>query len=67
MKITCEFCGDPLDPKSKNTYQALTGWIKPRPQGGVNSVALREMLPRFAHAGCVAAEKSVGRDQGSLL
>lgn len=57
METLCSMCGNPVNPKSKNTMQRVQGWEKKRSQGGANQIILREVLPEFAHVDCVDARK----------
>jgi hypothetical protein len=68
MDIPCEFCGNPVNLKARNTLQKVTGWEKKRSQGGANQIILREPLPNFAHALCVDEYKQgIHPDQALLF
>lgn len=46
----------------------VQGWEMPRAQGGANHIALREVLPEYAHVSCVRmAASGVHPRQVSLL
>lgn len=68
MEILCEFCGDPINPKARSTYQKVTGWEKKRSQGGANQIILREPQAAFAHASCVDERKlGIHQNQTALF
>lgn len=67
MDIPCEFCGLPVNPKSRLTLQKVAGWEKKRSQGGANQIILREPLPNYAHASCIDERKQGIHPEQALL
>lgn len=64
----CGFCGETTNPRSPNTLRRVSGWERPRSQGGANAIVARKVLDEWAHDGCVRAAGSPDAgEQGSLL
>ena len=40
--LRCASCNDTINPKQD--YRLVTGFVKARPQGGTNSLALRKII-----------------------
>lgn len=56
MTIVCEFCGNPVDPRSPSTKQYGSGWAeRNRRGGGAHGLSLARWTNRFAHTVCVDA------------
>ena len=57
----CPFCGEPVDPQASSTWRRIQGWEK-KAEGVTrrsgSDITLREPLDEYAHAGCIALEKS---------
>lgn len=57
-KAKCFFCDCPVDPDGRSTYRSIEGWEGKRQKGGANTIALREETGKYAHAACIALERS---------
>lgn len=67
VAIRCEICGEPITAIA-TAYRKMTGWAKPRDQGGPNALALPERLDEWAHASCVDLEtRGIHRGQQKLV
>lgn len=54
MKLRCEICGDPVDPRGVGTKNHVSGWVElNRPGGGSHGVTLPRYDGRVAHAVCL--------------
>jgi hypothetical protein len=54
----CQFCGEPVDPRSRFTWHRVIGWERPGRAGG-SDVTLRERLgDELAHDHCVRLAKA---------
>jgi hypothetical protein len=67
-EVKCEFCGEPVDAQSKETWHRVEGWERPGKAGG-SDIALRRRTGKgFAHPMCVRrAQEGLPVLQGSLL
>jgi hypothetical protein len=66
MKV-CHLCKKPIE-SSDRVYFEVTGFERPRTQGGTNALRLREQTGRVAHVECVdKAAQGVEPGQASLL
>ena len=66
MNVTCEMCGQALDPRTYSCFQYIEGWAKLRRAGGPNAVAHPIRQPRYACGPCVQAHADHTL-QGTLL
>jgi recombinational DNA repair protein (RecF pathway) len=56
----CAECGEPIDPRA--FYREVTGWERPREQGGANQITLRHETGRVRCAYHVELER-IGNQQ----
>jgi len=69
--MTCPFCGEPVDPLSRQTWRRVVGWERKaqamtRKSG--SDIALREARDEFAHDLCIRrAQAGVSPLQESLI
>ncbi len=57
-EVKCDFCGQPVDAQSKETWHRVEGWERPGKAGG-SDIALRRRpaVGLFAHDHCVRLER----------
>ena len=68
-EVVCTYCGRPVDPQSRETWQRVVGWSRPGKSGG-SDIACREPHPRvrFACDPCVRMVQSgLSPHQGTLV
>lgn len=53
MTVYCVYCGNAIESEARLTYRQMTGWAQNRDAGGVNALALREPLDRYACTPCI--------------
>ena len=62
----CVFCDTPIN--VDQDYRRVIGWEKRRPEGGTNSVALREPQDEWACQFCIDKQKrGLPAGQGRLI
>jgi hypothetical protein len=54
-QAVCAYCDQPVEPDNRDTWHRVTGWERPRRQGGTNHIALRKRTGHFACAHCMDA------------
>lgn len=57
MMMACQFCEDQVDPRDKNSYKQVIGWVVNRKGGGQHAVALPSEPIAWAHRDCVDFQK----------
>lgn len=59
LSIACSLCEEPIshDHASHLLRYEVSGWEKPRAQGGTNALEVRQRTGRVAHADCVRRMK----------
>lgn len=67
LAVPCGLCGKPVDPLEKYVRQRVEGWqvtgaVRPSGTTGGSDIELRETRQEWAHAECVALEKSQRRN-----
>lgn len=63
---SCSFCGEEYPETSM--YQRVSGWERPRKQGGTNHIHERETEDRYACRTCIELRKlGVHAQQGGLF
>ena len=55
-KVICKLCEKPIVSPA-TAYIQVTGWVRPRAQGGANAIALKEVTGELAHASCIEVAK----------
>jgi len=66
-ELRCAICGEPVDTRSRFTYERITGWHRPGRAGG-SDIVNRRKLGEFAHPVCVDRERDgVHHAQEALL
>ena len=55
---TCQFCGDPINPRQPGVWRRVSGWVQNRKQGGANHIALPEAEIGFACNICIDIKTS---------
>lgn len=67
MDTLCEYCREPVNPKSRDTYYKIEGWAQRRDKGGPNRRFLKE-VGKYMHHGCMRLwERRISPDQGRLV
>ncbi len=56
-EVRCEFCGEPVDAQSRETWHRVEGWERPGKAGGSDIALRRRSSEKFAHAHCVRLEQ----------
>lgn len=68
MKVTCEFCGSPIDSGDRLTFRKIVGWEQVRHAGGTNQIHLRKPLDVFSCYSCISRlKRGLDVDQGALF
>lgn len=56
--VPCELCHQPVEVNGPHTWRLMSGWARPRAQGGTNGLALRAELAAWAHDECIEAGRT---------
>ncbi len=66
--IRCYTCKRKVDPESPHILRQVTGWEKPRTQGGTNHVIDRKLTGELMCTACaMSVLHGIHPDQGKLL